>query len=144
MWAEIDVDESESLDPEELANFCTALHISTEAAKAEAEAARLERAAADLLIRQAREKFAELDIDKSGYLEGEELLDLGGWVWMTFHPDDEGVSERLAQKLGRTVIQKYDGDDDGNDNGDSGGGGSPAASGGWAGRESCWWRWQRW
>ena len=67
----------------------------------------------DELLRRAAEKFAELDSDGSGYLEGDELIKLGTWVWHSVKFDGEPLPADKALEIGSRVLKGDDGDGDG-------------------------------
>ena len=61
----------------------------------------------------ARKKFQQLDTDGSGYLEGEELLHLAEWVWSSFHPDGEPLSDDERAKMSDKLLHRLDENSDG-------------------------------
>ena len=64
-------------------------------------------------VDKARAKFAELDADDSGSLEGPELAQLGDWLWTSFHPGGQMISEEEAAAVGAKVLKRKDADGDG-------------------------------
>ena len=53
----------------------------------------------------AMNKFAELDADKSGALEGKELLVLASWVWCSFNPDKRVTPKMQAAQRDKILKQ---------------------------------------
>ena len=47
----------------------------------------------DKMLMKAQKKFDKLDADGNGHLEGDELVELAEWVWSSFHPGGEALSE---------------------------------------------------
>ena len=45
---------------------------------------------------RASKKFDQFDTDESGFLEGPELFEVASWVWGSFHPGGEPLSEELV------------------------------------------------
>jgi len=62
---------------------------------------------------RASKKFDQFDTDESGFLEGPELFEVASWVWGSFHPGGEPLSEELvameADKICRRVDENQDG-----------------------------------
>ena len=62
--------------------------------------------------KRARKKFDQLDVDSSGYLDGEEIDRLAEWVWSSFHPGKTIDSRTLhaeAAKLWHRCDKNGDG-----------------------------------
>merc|ERR1712166_1547041 len=66
----------------------------------------------DQLTKRARAKFHQLDRNKNGLLEGEELSALGNWVWSSFHPGSK-LSEADKQAEGAKILCRQDMNEDG-------------------------------
>ena len=66
----------------------------------------------DQLTKRARAKFHQLDRNKNGLLEGEELKALGNWVWSSFHPGSK-LSEADKQAEGAKILCRQDMNEDG-------------------------------
>merc|ERR1712166_1723871 len=66
----------------------------------------------DQLTKRARAKFHQLDRNKNGLLEGEELAALGNWVWSSFHPGSK-LSEADKQAEGAKILCRQDMNEDG-------------------------------
>merc|ERR1712166_344887 len=66
----------------------------------------------DQLTKRARAKFHQLDGNKNGLLEGEELAALGNWVWSSFHPGSK-LSEADKQAEGAKILCRQDMNEDG-------------------------------
>merc|ERR1712086_941096 len=66
----------------------------------------------DQLPKRARAKFHQLDRNKNGLLEGEELSALGNWVWSSFHPGSK-LSEADKQAEGAKILCRQDMNEDG-------------------------------
>merc|ERR1712166_1673189 len=61
---------------------------------------------------RARKKFDQFDYDGNGLLEGHELVDLGEWLWSSFHPGDE-ASEDKKEAEGLKLLYGQDENGDG-------------------------------
>merc|ERR1711935_197429 len=66
----------------------------------------------DQLTKRARAEFHQLDRNKNGLLEGEELAALGNWVWSSFHPGSK-LSEADKQAEGAKILCRQDMNEDG-------------------------------
>lgn len=65
------------------------------------------------LLQMAREKFEDFDKNKSGFLDGDEMLLLAEWVWSVFSAGGEKV-ERVDQILASNDLRgKFDKNQDG-------------------------------
>lgn len=62
---------------------------------------------------RAEKKWNQLDLDHNGALEGDELLKLAEWVWTSFHPDGEAVSEDQKQDEASKLLRRLDSNKDG-------------------------------
>ena len=49
----------------------------------------------------------------AGTLEAEELLELSEWVFSSFHPGDEPVSEEARDKIAEKLLERLDKNGDG-------------------------------
>jgi len=55
-----------------------------------------EKKEVELLTRRALKKWNQLDLDDSGYLDGEEVMQLAEWAWSSFrHGEHLGVNEEI-------------------------------------------------
>ena len=66
-------------------------------------------------MKRAMKKFTQLDTDSSGKLEKKELLELGAWVWNSFHPRkecDEATKQTEADKILKRCDKNSDGEID--------------------------------
>merc|ERR1712010_426574 len=61
---------------------------------------------------RAQKKFNELDADGNGVLEGPELFGLSEWVWSSFHPGGQPMSEEEKQAFGAKLLGRLDEDSD--------------------------------
>merc|ERR1712166_1046336 len=61
---------------------------------------------------RAQKKFDQFDYDGNGLLEGHELVDLGEWLWSSFHPGDE-ASEDKKEAEGLKLLYRQDENGDG-------------------------------
>eukprot|EP00656_Telonema_subtile_P035389 TRINITY_DN3936_c0_g1_i1.p1 TRINITY_DN3936_c0_g1~~TRINITY_DN3936_c0_g1_i1.p1 ORF type:complete len:628 (+),score=241.83 TRINITY_DN3936_c0_g1_i1:154-2037(+) len=64
------------------------------------------------LIR-AQKKFDQLDSDGNGMLQGAELVALADWVWSSFHPGGEALSEEHKEQVGVKLLGRLDQNQDG-------------------------------
>merc|ERR1712166_700578 len=64
------------------------------------------------LMLRSRKKFDHFDYDGNGLLEGAELLDLGEWLWSSFHPS-EAASEKKKEAEGLKLLFRQDENGDG-------------------------------
>merc|ERR1719305_970614 len=62
---------------------------------------------------RAQKKFAQLDADGNGVLEGPELFGLSEWVWSSFHPGGQPMSEEEKQTFGAKLLGRLDENSDG-------------------------------
>jgi len=65
------------------------------------------------LLGRAKTKFDHFDIDKSGTLGSDEVLELADWVWNNFEPDGEPLTQSQRLNLANKLLEKYDDDGDG-------------------------------
>eukprot|EP00658_Telonema_sp_P-2_P067459 TRINITY_DN5637_c0_g1_i5.p1 TRINITY_DN5637_c0_g1~~TRINITY_DN5637_c0_g1_i5.p1 ORF type:complete len:614 (-),score=155.45 TRINITY_DN5637_c0_g1_i5:62-1903(-) len=65
------------------------------------------------MVARAHKKFNQLDVDGSGVLEGAELEALGEWVWSSFHPGGEALSEEEKREQGAKLMRRLDANEDG-------------------------------
>jgi Ca2+-binding EF-hand superfamily protein len=66
----------------------------------------------DLTMKRARAKFNQLDKNKNGLLEGDELMALGCWVYSSFHPGSN-VNEETKKAEGAKILSRLDVNEDG-------------------------------
>merc|ERR1712166_117034 len=64
------------------------------------------------LMLRARKKFDQFDVDGNGLLEGDELVNIGEWLWSSFHPGDE-ASEKKKKAEGLKLLFRQDENGDG-------------------------------
>ena len=64
-------------------------------------------------VARAAAKFAELDVDASNALEGEELRAMAVWVLTSFHPDIAAASAEDCELLTQKVMRRNDANGDG-------------------------------
>merc|ERR1712166_1661642 len=64
------------------------------------------------LMLRSRKKFDHFDYDGNGLLEGAELVDLGEWLWSSFHPS-EAASEKKKEAEGLKLLFRQDENGDG-------------------------------
>ena len=60
----------------------------------------------ELARKRAKKKWDSLDADGNGTLEGDELNGLAEWVWTSFHPGGEPITEREKAKLTRKLLKR--------------------------------------
>lgn len=65
------------------------------------------------LLVLAREKFEEFDSNKSGFLDGDEMLDLADWVWSVFSQDGAEIRKVDSILAKSELITKCDKNADG-------------------------------
>jgi len=65
-----------------------------------------------LLSAKAQKKWDELDADKNGKLEGEELLELAAWVYNSFHPLKKATQDQKLE-IRTKILQRHDANRDG-------------------------------
>merc|ERR1712216_113918 len=65
-----------------------------------------------LLSAKAQMKWDELDADKNGKLEGEELLELAAWVYNSFHPLKKATQDQKLE-IRTKILQRHDANRDG-------------------------------
>ena len=66
----------------------------------------------DLLAR-AKDKFEELDTNRDGVLDGDEILELTNWVWWSFHPSGTALTEKQRREMAATLLRRVDSNHDG-------------------------------
>ena len=71
-----------------------------------------ETAEMNKMLARARKKFAQLDTDDNGLLEGRELVGLADWVWSCFHPGGKPLSDQEKATEGAKLVALLDGDGD--------------------------------
>jgi len=81
-------------------------------AKAEISTEAVFDAHVDQLTKRARAKFHQLDRNKNGLLQGQELTALGNWVWSSFHPGST-LSDADKQAEGAKILRRQDMNEDG-------------------------------
>ena len=59
-------------------------------------------------------RFDQLDRDGSGYLQGDELLALVGWVWDSYHPKGQPLGKQHRVELRKKLMHMLDEDHNGN------------------------------
>ena len=57
---------------------------------------------------QAKKKFNELDANKSGVLDGKELMALIDWVWSSFDPAAQVLSDKTKEAAGAELLKLLD------------------------------------
>ncbi len=67
----------------------------------------------DAMVARARKKFALLDADSSGMLEGADMEKLAQWVWSSFHPDGQPLSADELAAESRKLLKRVDANEDG-------------------------------
>ena len=67
----------------------------------------------DKELKRARKKFKQMDADGSGFLDGNELEELARWVFRSFHPGGEPLSEQQLTKEAAKLRQRLDANEDG-------------------------------
>ena len=67
----------------------------------------------DKMVVRAQKKFDQLDTDGNGALEGEELVGLAQWVWSSFHPGGEALSEEQKADESSKLLRRLDANGDG-------------------------------
>ena len=65
------------------------------------------------MVVRAQKKFDQLDTDGNGALEGEELVGLAEWVWSSFHPGGEALSEEQKADESSKLLRRLDANGDG-------------------------------
>jgi len=78
--------------------------------EAEAEFAAQTKVA--VLTARAQKRWAQIDTDHSGYLDGMEVLGLGEWVWRSFHPNEAPTDEQV-EHTAEKILERTDLDGDG-------------------------------
>lgn len=66
-----------------------------------------------VVMRSAREKFQELDVDRNGYLEGFELDLLVNWMLASFCPNGEPLPLEEKELIKEEMMRKTDENGDG-------------------------------
>ena len=64
------------------------------------------------MLARARKKFAQLDTDGNGLLEGRELMGLADWVWSCFHPGGKPLTDEEKEAEGAKLLGRLDADGD--------------------------------
>lgn len=64
-------------------------------------------------LARAQRKFARFDSDGNGVLDGPELLRLVEWVWSSFHPGGEPLSEEQKKQQADKLLAQLDANGDG-------------------------------
>ena len=59
-------------------------------------------------LKKARKHFQQMDKDGNGVLDMAELLDLADWVWESFHPNGEFVSEAERTTMAGRLLARLD------------------------------------
>ena len=65
------------------------------------------------MLMRAQKKFDKLDADGNGLLEGDELVELAEWVWSSFHPGGDALSEEEKAAESSKLLGRLDANDDG-------------------------------
>ena len=68
---------------------------------------------AEIVISEAQKKFAELDADASGLLEGDEIVALAEWVWSSYHPAGAPLCDEQKIEEGSKLLSQLDSNSDG-------------------------------
>ena len=63
------------------------------------------------LLEFAKNKFVELDVDRSGYLKGEEVMVMAEWVWKTFHRGEVPTPAIRTEEAAK-ILKRCDVDED--------------------------------
>ena len=58
-------------------------------------------------------KFSELDVDCSGYLEGDEIVELSMWVWSSFRPGGKPITELQKRNEAEKLRNRHAANSDG-------------------------------
>merc|ERR1740115_572628 len=69
--------------------------------------------AVDKMLGRAQKKFNQLDINGNELLEGEELIALSQWLWSSFHPGGEPLSDEQKAQESTKLLQRLDENRDG-------------------------------
>lgn len=64
-------------------------------------------------LERAKKKFVQMDLDGNGVLDGDELLSLVDWVFDSFHPGGEKMSDQKKDMEVVTLLKQLDSDGDG-------------------------------
>jgi len=64
-------------------------------------------------LERAKKKFLQMDEDGNGVLNGDELTKLALWVFDSFHPDGEPLSEEQRKKEADKLLNRIDKNTDG-------------------------------
>jgi len=59
-------------------------------------------------LSKVRVKFRDLDENRSGFLEGAEVEQMGNWVWDTFDPFGRPLSRKKREKIRRNLLAQRD------------------------------------
>ena len=62
---------------------------------------------------KAQKKFDQLDANSNGLLEGDELVALAEWVWSSFHPGGDALSDEEKAAESNKLLGRLDANDDG-------------------------------
>jgi len=65
------------------------------------------------LLNVAKKKFVEFDTNKSGYLDGDEMLVLADWIWSVFSLDGSKVRQSDTIRAKNRLLTKFDSNSDG-------------------------------
>jgi len=65
------------------------------------------------MLLRAQTKFSELDVDCSGYLEGDEIVELSMWVWSSFRPGGKPITELQKRNEAEKLRNRHAANSDG-------------------------------
>merc|ERR1719219_781438 len=65
------------------------------------------------LLNLAKKKFVEFDTNRSGYLDGDEMLVLADWIWSVFSLDGSKVRQTDTIRAKNRLLTKFDSNSDG-------------------------------
>jgi len=71
-----------------------------------------EKHVVDRLLIRAKKKFNKLDTNGNGVLDGDEITGLAQWVWSSFHPGGEPLSNELIAQESVKLLGRLDANGD--------------------------------